>query len=104
VQLFYFPSKTANASITAGPVVQSYAPGVTFTSPSIYLSFDYLSAMSEIGAKESVCSRCGANGCVTYGVGGGDAREYRGTSIAGALLSECNLAATTQSRSSLLMM
>ena len=50
VQLFYFPSKTTNGTqshnITASPVVQSYAPGITFTSPSIYLSFDYLSAIS----------------------------------------------------------
>jgi len=106
VQLFYFPSKTANASngtsITTGPIVQSYAPGVTFTSPSIYLSFDYLSAMSEIGAKESACSSCGPNGCVTHAVGGGNAREYRGTSIAGALLSECNQSTSSRQRSILL--
>ena len=95
VQLFYFPPKTANATdqvqnITAGPVVKSYAPGITFTSPSIYLSFDYLSAISGIAALESGCSSCDSNGCKAHMVGGGNGISYAGTSIAGALLSECH--------------
>ncbi|GAB1743940.1 hypothetical protein NU219Hw_g984t1 [Hortaea werneckii] len=92
VQVFYFPPKTANgsdvpASITSA-VVQEYAPGITFTSPSIYLSFDYLSGERLLPASHSICVTCGPEyeGCESYAVGGGNAREYQGTSIAGALL------------------
>ncbi|KAI6824909.1 hypothetical protein KC332_g8285 [Hortaea werneckii] len=92
VKVFYFPPQTANGSdvptsITF-PVVQEYAPGITFTSPSIYLSFDYLSGQRLLPATQSTCVTCGPEyeGCVTYGVGGGNALEYQGTSIAGALL------------------
>ncbi|RMY59666.1 hypothetical protein D0863_11856 [Hortaea werneckii] len=92
VKVFYFPPQTANGSdvptsITS-PVVQEYAPGITFTSPSIYLSFDYLSGQRLLPATQSTCVTCGPEyeGCVTYGVGGGNALEYQGTSIAGALL------------------
>ncbi|KXL41603.1 MAG: hypothetical protein FE78DRAFT_519069 [Acidomyces sp. 'richmondensis'] len=93
VQLFYFPPKTENfgsqgrnGTSLSYAVVQSYAPGITFTSPSIYLSFDYLSAMSTLGAEESACSSCGWNGCMAMAVGGGDAYQTMGTSISGALL------------------
>ncbi|KAI7278804.1 hypothetical protein KC345_g5762 [Hortaea werneckii] len=92
VKVFYFPPQTANGSdvptsITS-PVVQEYAPGITFTSPSIYLSFDYLSGHRLLPATQSTCVTCGPEyeGCMTYGVGGGNALEYQGTSIAGALL------------------
>ncbi|KAI6790802.1 hypothetical protein KC361_g7698 [Hortaea werneckii] len=92
VKVFYFPPQTANGSdvptsITS-PVVQEYAPGTTFTSPSIYLSFDYLSGQRLLPATQSTCVTCGPEygGCVTYGLGGGNALEYQGTSIAGALL------------------
>ncbi|KAI7161833.1 hypothetical protein KC349_g2551 [Hortaea werneckii] len=92
VQVFYFPPKTANGSdvptsITSA-VVQEYAPGITFTSPSIYLSFDYLSGQRLLPASQSICVTCGPEyeGCETYGVGGGNALKYQGTSIAGALL------------------
>lgn len=92
VQVFYFPPNTVNGSdaptsITS-PVVQEYAPGITFTSPSIYLSFDYLSGQRLLPASQSTCVTCGPEyeGCETYGVGGGNALQYQGTSIAGALL------------------
>ncbi|KAI7368704.1 hypothetical protein KC354_g2486 [Hortaea werneckii] len=92
VQVFYFPPNTANGSdvptsITSA-VVQEYAPGITFTSPSIYLSFDYLSGQRLLPASQSTCVTCGPEyeGCETYGVGGGNALEYQGTSIAGTLL------------------
>ncbi|KAI7225209.1 hypothetical protein KC343_g8023, partial [Hortaea werneckii] len=52
------------------------------------LSFDYLSGQRLLPATQSTCVTCGPEyeGCVTYGVGGGNALEYQGTSIAGALL------------------
>ncbi|KAK5687742.1 hypothetical protein LTS10_001882 [Elasticomyces elasticus] len=92
VQLFFFPPRTANG--TAAPnatVVQSYAPGITFTSPSIYMSFDYLSASSGVAAMEWACSQCGSLsngwGCEASAVGGGNGKQIKGTSTAGALLS-----------------
>ncbi|KAK3615509.1 hypothetical protein LTR56_026551 [Elasticomyces elasticus] len=92
VQLFFFPPQTANG--TAAPnatVVQSYAPGITFTSPSIYMSFDYLSASSGVAAMEWACSQCGSLsngwGCEASAVGGGNGKQIKGTSTAGALLS-----------------
>ena len=36
---------------------------------------------------QSMCSSCGSDGCVEYGVGGGNARQYQGTSIEGGWLS-----------------
>ncbi|KAK3657604.1 hypothetical protein LTR56_002379 [Elasticomyces elasticus] len=92
VQLFFFPPRTVNG--TAAPnatVVQSYAPGITFTSPSIYMSFDYLSASSGVAAMEWACSQCGSLsngwGCEASAVGGGNGKQIKGTSTAGALLS-----------------
>ncbi|KAF2723330.1 hypothetical protein K431DRAFT_283135 [Polychaeton citri CBS 116435] len=84
VQVFYFPLLLTN--VTTGKVVYSYAPNITFTSPSIYLSFDWLSATSSLGALESACSSCGYNGCVATAVGGGDGYSVAGTSIGGALI------------------
>jgi len=95
-KLFYFPTKTAGAAATATgdrgtitpTVVHSYAPGVTFTSPSVYLSFDTLSALSIVAGREYACTSCGWNGCQASAVGGGDALELIGTSTTGALLGE----------------
>lgn len=96
VKLFYFPSQTTtstetvnvSATITAPPkVVYEYAPGTTFTSPSIYLKFDYLSAerLSQ-GNDAVICSVCDKNGCRETGVDGGQERNVEGTSIEGQLV------------------
>ena len=63
VQLFYFPPKTTGASPPSEnsnlpAMVQSYAPGITFTSPSIYLSFDYLKAYSTTASLGTICRHC----------------------------------------------
>ncbi|KAI9685107.1 MAG: hypothetical protein M1820_010839, partial [Bogoriella megaspora] len=53
VEVFFFPPGTAPSN---GTVVQSYAPGVTFTSPSVYLSFDALWAYSTLVGADKFCS------------------------------------------------
>jgi len=102
VQVFYFPPSSANASatyanVTSQTVVQSWAPGITFTSPSIYLSFDHLSAYSTAHIPLSLCTFCDNYGCATVQQGGEQQGVgNRGQTIAGALLSkfhntsECN--------------
>ncbi|GIZ38563.1 hypothetical protein CKM354_000197900 [Cercospora kikuchii] len=95
VQLFYFPTQSTtptiepSGTITQPPaVVYEYAPGTTFTSPSIYLKFDYLSAERGIYANDALyCTTCNEKGCVTQGVDGGQAIKYEGTSIKGQLVS-----------------
>ncbi|EMF08862.1 uncharacterized protein SEPMUDRAFT_151771 [Sphaerulina musiva SO2202] len=105
VQLFYFPSQTTtptipvatgtmnvSATITAPPtappaVVYEYAPGTTFTSPNIYLKFDYLSAQRlRLGNGAPVCSICDKYGCRMQAVDGGQSITSEGTSIEGQLV------------------
>ncbi|KAI5361526.1 hypothetical protein Slin14017_G082590 [Septoria linicola] len=100
VQLFYFPTQTitadadptssdALATITTPPaVIYEYAPGTTFTSPSIYLKFDYLSAerLSQ-GNDAAVCSVCDKLGCRQQAVDGGQEWSIEGTSIEGQIVS-----------------
>ncbi|KAL9080632.1 MAG: hypothetical protein Q9157_000608, partial [Trypethelium eluteriae] len=58
VQLCFFPPATQQSNSTdTKMVVQAFAPGVTFTSPSVYLSFDALSAISTYyGTENTNCS------------------------------------------------
>lgn len=97
VQLFYFPEETSFAALdgqdasapltTPPPLVYEYAPGTTFTSPSVYLKFDYLSAERLSNNNyNSICVTCGQQGCVTGAVDGGIQRSKEGTSIAGQLV------------------
>lgn len=89
VELFYFPSRTDQPTT---PVTYEYKPGTTFTSPSIYLSFDYISATRYIPLSVASYSiSCGYSGCVTAGVGGGDEISSEGSVISGQILSECGL-------------
>jgi hypothetical protein len=89
VELFYFPSRTDGAPEPTAPPTYSYAPGVTFTSPSIYLSFDYLSGLRNIpNTVQPVCVTCNQKGCNTNALGGGDATAYEGTTITGRILSK----------------
>ncbi|KAM3422086.1 hypothetical protein BST61_g2462 [Cercospora zeina] len=95
VKLFYFPTQSTtptqdpSATITKPPeVIYEYAPGTTFTSPSIYLKFDYLSAERVVNADDAIyCTECDQTGCTTSGVDGGQSRKVEGTSIAGQLIS-----------------
>ncbi|SMR41491.1 unnamed protein product [Zymoseptoria tritici ST99CH_1E4] len=87
VELFYFPSRTDDGPEPTAPPTYSYAPGVTFTSPSIYLSFDYLSGLRFIpNTVNPYCTTCDERGCRTAGVGGGDQTASEGTTIAGRIL------------------
>ncbi|KAK4892325.1 hypothetical protein LTR27_009159 [Elasticomyces elasticus] len=93
VQLFYFPPTTANGNATKSnaTMVQSYAPGITFTSPSIYLSFDYLLASSSFPWVYSGCESCGRTGtgwgCTATVEDGGVGNTGTGTTIDGYFLS-----------------
>ncbi|CAK3817613.1 Hypothetical predicted protein [Lecanosticta acicola] len=92
VRLFYFPTQTFNASIaspapTAPPLVYSFAPGTTFTSPSVYLSFDYLSGQRLIQSNgNSYCTTCNQQGCQQMAVDGGLGIKKEGTTIPGQLI------------------
>jgi len=87
VELLYFPSRTAGEPEPTTPVTYEYKPGTTFTSPSIYLSFDYISATRYIPISVASFSvSCGLNGCVTAGVGGGDYVSNEGSVISGQIL------------------
>lgn len=94
VRLFYFPPQTTNdtgpyANTTAPPtVVQSYAPGITFTSPSVYLSFNSLQAFSILQPWTSSCLACGTTGCSQSWSYGQSSYSPIGTPITGALLSK----------------
>lgn len=92
VRLFYFPPQTANTSgiyhnATASKVVQSYKGNITFTSPSIYLSFDYLSATSTRGAGGTSCLVCDLTSCSTSETITWATNVIMGSTLTGALLS-----------------
>ncbi|KAL9093975.1 MAG: hypothetical protein Q9165_003645 [Trypethelium subeluteriae] len=74
-QLFFFPPATQQSNSTAtNMVVQAFAPGITFTSPSVYLSFDALWASSALdGIHEIDCPQYsdGITGGSTMELGGG---------------------------------
>lgn len=59
-KLFYFPSFADSPGMV---VYHSYADGITFTAPSIYLSFDYLAATSMGPFMGSGCSMCNYGAC-----------------------------------------
>lgn len=89
VELFYFPSRTAGEPEPTTPVTVEYKPGTTFTSPSIYLSFDFISATRHIPISvASFSASCGLQGCVTAGVGGGEYISNEGSVISGQILSK----------------
>ncbi|KAK4955553.1 hypothetical protein LTR10_006492 [Elasticomyces elasticus] len=95
VQLFYFPPQTSNGSapIINATVVQSYAPGITFTSPSLYMSLDYLSGTMEALPEPTHCTSCWRIGtsvsCTEYDTGGASDinADLIGTIISGVILS-----------------
>lgn len=66
VQLFYFPPQTQQHSteepITEPEVVTS--DNVTFTSPTIYLSFDYLTAFTLHSVPQVTCTSCRWQSCL----------------------------------------
>lgn len=87
VELFYFPSRTAGEPEPTAPITYVYKKGTTFTSPSIYLSFDYLSATRYIpGSIASYSASCGIDGCTTQAVAPADAIDYEGTVISGQII------------------
>lgn len=89
VELFYFPSRTAGEPEPTTPVIYEYKKGTTFTSPSIYLSFDYISATRYIPQSiDSYYESCDLDGCTTMAVGGGNAVGNEGSVISGQILSE----------------
>ena len=70
-------------------MIYSWAPGVTFTSPSVYLSFDYLSAERIINNNNDYrCTTCDQAGCRQAAVDGGQEIKSEGTSIPGQLISK----------------
>lgn len=88
VELFYFPRRTEGPEPTK-PVTYKYKEGITFTSPYIYLSFDYISATRYNPLTlDSYSVSCGIQGCLTQAVGGGGSLEDEGTMISGQILSE----------------
>lgn len=92
VELFYFPSRTDGEPAPTTPVTYVYKEGTTFTSPSIYLSFDFISATRHIPISvDSYTISCGLKGCLTQGVGGGESLENEGTMISGRILSKYRL-------------
>jgi hypothetical protein len=92
VRLFYFPSATAvvgNNTVNGSrgeTVVYSFAPNITFTSPSVYLSFDYLTAGGTFFGGDEMMSSCGTDGCFGSGLGGAMG-ETAGSSVTGAIVS-----------------
>lgn len=92
VELFYFPSTTEGQPQPTTPVTYEYKEGTTFTSPSIYLSFDYIKATRYVPLSvDSYQVTCGEKGCRTQAVGGGNEIEDEGTTISGQILSKCHL-------------
>jgi hypothetical protein len=90
VELFYFPSQTDGAPEPTAPPTYVYAPGTTFTSPSIYLSFDYLSGLRNIpGTVVNFCKTCDQGGCREMAAGAADSTSIEGTTVAGRILSKC---------------
>ncbi|KAF2235847.1 hypothetical protein EV356DRAFT_499513 [Viridothelium virens] len=89
VQLFFFPPATQQSNgTTTNMVVQAFAPGVTFTSPSVYLSFDALWATSTMfGDEDRLCTTYsdGIN-IITTVVDGGVAYASAGTTHRNVLL------------------
>lgn len=66
--LFYFPESVGankDSIDSSALVIHSYAPGITFTSPSVYVSFDSITAVSERKLPGSACSFCDYRSCVT---------------------------------------
>ena len=94
VQIFYWPPKNVSNLQINATVTQSYAPGVTFTSPSIYMSFDYLAAIVLLPGSAMACTACGKFpdgsgwGCASTTTDDGDGLMTAGTSTTGVLLSK----------------
>lgn len=95
VELYYFPPQTAIATepkpgITTS-VIYSFAPNITFTSPSIYLSFDYLTAFSYPPQEAGKCTRCSSGFCMSWDLDLGRGQPYTlsavGTVITNKMLS-----------------
>lgn len=87
VQLFYFEPTTskAHASVT-DIVVHTFAPGTTFSSPSIYLLFNNLTAAAAYYGVDRYCTTCAYGNCVTSELVGAAAMATIGTMVDSTML------------------
>ncbi|KAH9827933.1 Ribonuclease H protein [Teratosphaeria destructans] len=69
-----------------GIVVQHFYRNITFTSPTLYLSYDYLRAESTIPQLVQECTSCGWDGCFTSTVNGSVPYKVIQTQLPAALL------------------
>lgn len=82
VQIFYF-----NPRWNENDVTYSYAPDITFTSPYVYVSFDYLTAVSHEPGSGKVCSSCSYGRCTSTEIFTGASTYVVGTTETGPLVS-----------------
>lgn len=88
--LYYFPpgirATGTDADKTPFGASHSYAPGVTFTYPSAYLSFDYITAAVELEHPRTVCPYCNYGSCGTTRIELQGTRSAIGTTQSGPVI------------------
>lgn len=91
VQLFYFESDTIKyRDGVAETMIHEYAPGVTFTCPSVYLLFESLTAAVTHYGVDRNSWYCGPAGCSGIAMLGGAVWSTVGTNIDSTLICRSN--------------
>lgn len=99
-QLFYFPDLGIQTGhdgrYESVDVIHSFAPDVTFTSPTVYLSIEYLTAVSWECALDTICTYCSYGECTSTQSGNACSGRLIGTTESGPIISTSILLPTDE--------